>query len=130
MNIYAGVFEWYSWRVNHLLATGCGYSWAMAMVQAEKSWRNCSATTDSRSAIRQNSREDMFPFPGECQGPFPFAKRPFVLLSRAVVRWLVRSPSFTRDVHRATQLAKASAAGLPSASRRGKRIDDDVQLGY
>jgi len=47
-----------------------------------------------------------------------------------VVRWLVRSPSFTRDVHRATQLAKASAAGLPSASRRGKRIDDDVQLGY
>ena len=75
MNIYAGVFEWYSWRVNHLLATGFGYSWAMAMVQAEKSWRNFSATTDSRSAIRQNSCEDMFPLPGRmsrvvsiCQG--------------------------------------------------------------
>ena len=56
MNIYAGVFEWYSWRVNHLLATGFGYSWAMAMVQAEKSWRNCSATTDCQTRAQQSVR--------------------------------------------------------------------------
>ena len=53
-----------------------------------------------------------------------------VMLSRHVVRWLIQSPRFLRDVKRAATLQEEAAVRAPAAIRRGKRIDDDVQLGY
>ena len=115
--VYGGVFEWYSWRTATQLATCYGYAWAIAEARARQPWRNCSATL---FAVGDDGA-------GRCQGPIPFAKGPFVLLSRSAVEWLVRSPRFERDVRRARALSELSGA---EADRRGHRVDDDVQLGY
>ena len=122
--LFGGVFEWHSWRPRSLLATGFGYSWTMAETNARKAWRNCSTAL---LGVDDGARRDT------CQGAFPFAKGPFLLLSRAAILWLLASVRFERDVGRAMTLsqarlaARAAAAGAP---RRGLRVDDDIQLGY
>ena len=83
--VYAGVYEWYSWRTRTLMSTGFGLSAGASRTRRRK-WRNCSATG------RGTSPAD------PCTGPVAFAKGPLMLLSRRAVEGVVRSPLFARDV--------------------------------
>ena len=114
--VYAGVFEWYSWRVGTLHSTGFGFSAGAARKRTRAPWRNCSA--------------DGLKSPAEdrCVGPLAFAKGPLMLLSSSAVRWLAASPLVRRDVQVARDMASGRAAAYVGPG--SGRIDDDVQLGY
>ena len=114
--VYAGVFEWYSWRKGTLHSTGFGFSAGAARKRTRAPWRNCSA--------------DGLKSPPEdpCVGPIAFAKGPLMLLSSSAVRWLVASPDFHRDLATARAMAEGRAAAYMGPG--SGRIDDDVQLGY
>ncbi|KAL3895784.1 MAG: hypothetical protein SGPRY_013428, partial [Prymnesium sp.] len=114
--VYAGVFEWYSWRTGTLKSTGFGLSAGAARTRRKKAWRNCSAT-GARTSVAD-----------PCVGPLAFAKGPLMLISTAAVRAVVQGAHFTRDVERARALANGSATQYSGPG--SGRIDDDVQLGY
>ena len=42
--LYAGAFEWYSWRTATLMSTGFGFTAGAARKKMRSAWRNCSAT--------------------------------------------------------------------------------------
>ena len=114
--IYAGVFEWYSWRTGTLMSTGFGLSAGASRTRRKKAWRNCSATGE-----RTNPDD-------RCVGPVAFAKGPLMIISTAAVRAVVNGPYFRRDVERARSLANGTAKAYSGPG--SGRIDDDVQLGY
>ena len=60
--LFAGVFEWYSWRTRTLMSTGFGLSAGASRTRRKKAWRNCSAT-----GVRTNPADP-------CTGPVAFAK--------------------------------------------------------
>ena len=113
--VYAGVFEWYSWRTRTLMSTGFGFSAGASRTRRRK-WRNCSATGAGTNA------DD------PCTGPVAFAKGPLMLLSNKAVRGVVSSPLFGRDVAQAHALCEGRAKAYVGPG--SGRIDDDVQLGY
>lgn len=114
--VYAGVFEWYSWRTGTLMSTGFGLSAGAARTRRKKAWRNCSATGARTSAH------------DPCVGPLAFAKGPLMIISTAAIRAVVGGPYFARDVGRARALANGTAAQYVGPG--SGRIDDDVQLGF
>ena len=77
--VYAGVFEWYSWRTRTLMSTGFGLSAGASRTRRRK-WRNCTASGAG------SAPDD------PCTGPVAFAKGPLVMYSRAAVRAVVASP--------------------------------------
>ena len=114
--VYAGVFEWYSWRTKTLMSTGFGLSAGASRTRRKKAWRNCTAT-----GARTNPADP-------CTGPVGFAKGPLVMWSTAAVRAVVHGPLFARDVAQAHLLAEGKAKAYKGPG--SGRIDDDVQVGY
>ena len=114
--LYAGVYEWYSWRTRTLMSTGFGLSAGASRTRRKKAWRNCSATGE-----RTNPRDP-------CAGPVAFAKGPLMLMSRRAAAAVVASPLFARDVSQARRLSNGEAEAYHGPG--SGRIDDDVQLGY
>ena len=128
--VFAGVFEWYSWRTQTLHSTGFGLSAGAARHGRKKVWRNC---TSARKALGHDAAQHPVSLttprqPDLCVGPLAFAKGPLVMLSSSAVRWLVRSPLFSRDLKRAREMMDGRAP--PYHGPGSGRIDDDVQLGY
>ena len=119
--LYAGAFEWYSWRTATLMSTGFGLSAGAARKKMRSAWRNCSATGERVGKYGGDTKDP-------CVGPVAFAKGPLMLLSTAAVRAVVGGGAFERDVKRAEDLlaGRAQAYNGPGSGR----IDDDVQLGY
>ena len=119
--LYAGAFEWYSWRTATLMSTGFGLSAGAARKKMRSAWRNCSATGERVGKYGGDTKDP-------CVGPVAFAKGPLMLLSAAAVRAVVSGGAFERDVRRAEDLlaGRAQAYNGPGSGR----IDDDVQLGY
>lgn len=111
--VYAGVFEWYSWRTRTLMSTGFGLSAGASRTRRRK-WRNCSATGEGTAP------DD------PCAGPVAFAKGPLVLYSLSAVRRVVASPLFSRDVAQAKALCEGRAKAYVGPG--SGRIDDDVQV--
>ena len=101
--VFAGVFEWYSWRTRTLMSTGFGLSAGASRTRRKKQWRNCSATGSG------TSRED------PCTGPVAFAKGPLMLMTIAAARGVVDSALFKRDVE---QVCKAKPRLRPTACLR------------
>ncbi|KAL3917120.1 MAG: hypothetical protein SGPRY_006533 [Prymnesium sp.] len=116
VKIYAGTFEWSSWRLKSMQATAFGYGIAEARGRARFAWRQC-VTSVARVVSSDNASR-----PGACIGPIAFAKGPFMLLNKNALRWLASSPLVAADIRRASELQQ-------SASRVG-RIDDDMQVAY
>ena len=112
--VYAGVFEWYSWRTRTLMSTGFGLSAGASRTRRKKAWRNCTADGSGSSPA------------DPCTGPVAFAKGPLMLMSTAAVRAVVRSPLFARDVAQAHALSRGEAKAYVGPG--SGRIDDDVQL--
>ena len=115
-HVFAGVFEWYSWRTKTLMSTGFGLSAGASRTRRKKAWRNCTAT-----GARTNPADP-------CTGPVGFAKGPLVMWSTAAVRAVVHGPLFARDVAQAHLLAEGKAKAYKGPG--SGRIDDDVQVGY
>ncbi|KAL1526616.1 hypothetical protein AB1Y20_015320 [Prymnesium parvum] len=112
-NVYAGVFEWYSWKLKGLHSTGFGFSCKAANSRARAPWRNCSQVLSNASWDQHH-----------CVGPFAFAKGPFLLLSTEAARRVVASATFARDLARAKLLASGTEFRVKG------RIDDDVHLAF
>ena len=128
---YAGRFDWYSWRTETMQATAYWRAHRGALFGAMANYRNCSPTgagwiptADGKSVVREASA----PAPGQerCVGPFAFAKGPLAMLSAPVVRWLVTSERFARDVSHAAAIAD----GERPRGRPVDRVPQDVQMGY
>lgn len=113
--VYAGVFEWISWRPARLEATGFSYGLPEARGRAKAPHRNCSRTAP-------NADSDAYEH--TCIGPFGYAKGPLLLLNQRALRWLTRAPVFARDLTRSQEMLDGRAA-----TRKG-RLDDDINLGF
>ena len=113
--IYAGVFEWISWRTERLEATGFSYGLAEARGRAKAPHRNCSRITPPPSSAA---------YEFACVGPIGYAKGPLLIMNNQALQWLLQAPVFARDFKRATDMAEGR---LPT--RKG-RIDDDINLGF
>ena len=130
---YAGRFDWYSWRTETMQATAYWRAMRGALFGAQEWYRNCSPTgagwvrggPDGKRVLRE-APANSTPSHERCVGPFAFAKGPLVMLSAPVVRWLVASQAFARDVAHATAIAD----GLKPRGRSIDRIPQDVQMGY
>lgn len=96
--VYLGVFEYYNFAPRTLRAVEFGYNYGIARHYGRLR-HNCSAAAAS-----------------PCQGPFPFAKGPLVLMGRELVGRVVASPFFRR----AAAMSEADAA---------RTVHDDVVLG-
>ena len=114
--VFAGVFEWYSWRTRTLMSTGFGLSAGASRTRRKKQWRNCSATGAGTSV------DD------PCTGPVAFAKGPLMMMSTRAVQRVISSPLFRRDVSQAHLLSEGKAKAYKGPG--SGRIDDDVQLGF
>lgn len=113
--LYAGVFEWISWRAARLEATGFSYGLAEARGRAKAPHRNCSRIAPpARSAAYEHV----------CIGPFGYAKGPLLVMNSLALQWLIHAPVFRRDVSRAAGMAQGLVA-----TRKG-RLDDDINLGF
>lgn len=126
---YAGLFEWYSWRTWDLQATGFHRSMLGALYGAVP--RNCSPTgagwiPGTRTEVPMDEKHPKRPANEQCVGPFAFAKGPLILLGAPVVRWVVASEGFARDVALANQIAE----GVVKTAWHVERIPQDVQLGF
>ena len=100
--LYAGAFEWYSWRTATLMSTGFGLSAGAARKKMRSAWRNCSATGERVGKYGGDTKDP-------CVGPVAFAKGPLMLLSTAAVRAVVGGGAFERDVKRAEDLLAGRA---------------------
>ena len=113
--IYAGVFEWISWREARLEATGFSYGLPQARGRAKAPHRNC-------SRVPPDAKTDAYHH--ACIGPFGYAKGPLLMLNQRALNWLTRAPIFTRDLRRCQAMLDGHAA-----TRKG-RLDDDINLGF
>lgn len=134
--IFAGAFEWYSWRTRTLHSTGFGLSAGESRWRRGKTWRNCTSASESpwhlASDYGESNRTLQLASGGAaldpCIGPVAFAKGPLMLVTRMAVQRVLASKVFARDV----VMAHAMSEGrVPAYEGPGSgRIDDDVQLGY
>ena len=129
---YAGRFDWYSWRTETMQATAYWRGLRGALYGAQEWYRNCSPTgagwirSGAKKLAVREAPAEVEPPHERCVGPFAFAKGPLVMLSAPVVRWVVASAAFSRDVARAASIA----SGLKPRGRSVERVPQDVQLGY
>ena len=65
--LYAGAFEWYSWRTATLMSTGFGFTAGAARKKMRSAWRNCSATGERVGKYGGDTKDP-------CVGPVAFAK--------------------------------------------------------
>ena len=143
--VFAGVFEWYSWAPATLACKAWGREHAPASftsgeklgADAECSMYtcNCSSTgggwtfdgwdlSPARPAPRPRDSFAARAAPGTCVGPQAFARGALKIMGAGAVRWLVGSRRFASDTRYAAELlggvppsaAAAAAAGLSSAA--------------
>ena len=152
-HLYAGVFEYYSWKPASLSAKAFGRtrtaaSWSSNPLLVNNRhcgvyYCNCSPTGGGWTW----NGWDMLPAPtpaeistDTCVGPYAFAKGPFKVLSREATRWVVASPRFLRDTRHAERLV-GDAAGAVSQDEKAMqemrrqlalrpRLSEDAQMGY
>lgn len=130
---YAGRFDWYSWRTETMQATAYWRAMRGALYGAQEWYRNCSPTgagwvrggPDGKRVIREAPANSTPPHE-RCVGPFAFAKGPLVMLSAPVVRWVVASQAFARDMAHVAAIMD----GLKPRGKSVERVPQDVQLGY
>ena len=134
--IFAGAFEWYSWRTRTLHSTGFGLSAGESRWRREALWRNCTSASESPWHLASDygeSNQTLLLASGgtaldPCVGPVAFAKGPLMFMTRMAIKRVLESKVFARDL----VMAHAMSEGrVPAYKGPGSgRIDDDVQLGY
>ena len=133
-HVYAGAFEYYSWRPQTLVASGWDRTADAALWKAQR--RGCvgrkrdpsvpAAKADATSRVAALDGSD-----GGCIGHFAFAKGPLMLLSTAAARWVVdQSTDFKRDLAQGGQLAMGNRTGISKLPAGYGRIFQDVALGF